>query len=62
MKISKETKNKRRNFSFEVPKAICSNCGKPGPHFVPPSLGEMGFYICNEINRLSLFQELPVDN
>ena len=24
----------------------CVNCGKPGSHFVPPSLGEDGFFIC----------------
>lgn len=29
-----------------VEAALCPNCGKPGPHFVPPSLGEPGFYIC----------------
>lgn len=26
--------------------AKCRNCGEPGPHFVPPSLGEPGFYMC----------------
>lgn len=25
---------------------ICPVCGKPGPHFAPPSLGEPGFFIC----------------
>ena len=24
----------------------CPNCGEAGPHFVPPSLGDPGFYIC----------------
>jgi len=24
----------------------CPNCGKPGSHFVPPSLGDEGFFIC----------------
>lgn len=24
----------------------CPNCGEPGPHFVPPSLGDPGQYIC----------------
>lgn len=25
----------------------CLNgCGMPGPHFMPPSLGQRGFYIC----------------
>jgi hypothetical protein len=25
---------------------ICQNCGKEGPHYVPPSLGEPGFFYC----------------
>ena len=25
---------------------ICSACGERGRHFVPPSLGEEGFYLC----------------
>lgn len=26
---------------------LCWNgCGQPGPHFVPPSMGEPGFYTC----------------
>lgn len=25
----------------------CPNCGEEGPHFVPPSLGEQGFYTCS---------------
>lgn len=24
----------------------CFRCGKPGSHFVPPCLGDPGFYIC----------------
>jgi hypothetical protein len=24
----------------------CIKCGAPGPHFVPPSLGDAGFYLC----------------
>jgi hypothetical protein len=24
----------------------CINCDKPGAHFVPPSLGEEGFFAC----------------
>lgn len=24
----------------------CLNCGEAGPHFVPPSFGDPGFYIC----------------
>lgn len=26
-----------------------NNCGEPGPHFVPPSLGEAGFYTCTPL-------------
>ena len=24
----------------------CPECGERGKHFVPPSLGEKGFYVC----------------
>ena len=26
--------------------SICNNCGKEGPHFVPPCFGDPGFYSC----------------
>lgn len=26
----------------------CINCGEKGPHFVPPSLGEPGFFHCTQ--------------
>jgi len=26
----------------------CSNCGEQGPHFVPPSFGDPGFFICEK--------------
>lgn len=26
---------------------LCPNgCGEPGPHFVPPSFGDRGFFVC----------------
>ena len=25
---------------------ICLNCGEQGPHFVPPSMGDPGMFIC----------------
>jgi hypothetical protein len=34
---------------------ICPNCREPltdGGHFVPPSLGERGFFICQELKAL----------
>ena len=27
----------------------CPECGRPGLHFVPPSLGEPGFYYCRHL-------------
>jgi len=40
-------KMQRRIAKWRKPKAtICPNCGQPGPHFVPPSMGEQGFFIC----------------
>lgn len=33
--------------------SVCPRCGdSTGPHFVPPSLGEAGFYICDRADRL----------
>jgi hypothetical protein len=29
----------------------CPNCGELGPHFVPPSFGDPGFYACEALNR-----------
>lgn len=26
--------------------SFCSNCGEKGPHFVPPSMGDRGFFMC----------------
>lgn len=25
----------------------CPRCGEQGPHFVPPSFGDIGFYTCD---------------
>lgn len=27
----------------------CSACGEPGPHFVPPSFGDEGFFMCTQM-------------
>ena len=27
----------------------CLNCGEAGAHFVPPSMGEEGFYFCKKM-------------
>jgi len=47
LKISRKKQNMRRMF-YPRPESICPNCNKPGRHFAPPSLGEPGFYICDE--------------
>lgn len=28
----------------------CMNCGEDGPHFVPPSFGDKGFFMC-DVNK-----------
>lgn len=28
--------------------SVCLNCGKNEAHFVPPSFGEEGFFICEK--------------
>jgi hypothetical protein len=46
MKVSNKKKNDRARLA-DKPKPICPNCGKSGPHYVAPSLGEEGFFICD---------------
>ncbi len=49
MKVSKAKKNQRKKLWGQTPMGApspCPNCGEPGPHFVPPSLGEKGFFMC----------------
>ncbi len=38
---------KKKQKKIQV-KVECPNCGKIGPHFVPASLGEKGFFMCDE--------------
>ena len=39
------------NFPNERKKSsICMNCGEEGSHFVPPSLGEEGFFMCKPMS------------
>jgi hypothetical protein len=44
----KQKKIKRRGSVYRKPAPACPNCGKPGPHFVPPSFGNGGFYLCTK--------------
>lgn len=43
-KLSKQSQKSKR------PKK-CPNCGKDGTHFVPPSFGDKGFFICGNIEE-----------
>ncbi len=53
MKVSKRKKEDRKEFMRDAqgestfPK--CLNCGKPGRHFVAPSVGDVGFFSCDWI-------------
>lgn len=38
---------------------VCSNCGERGPHFVPPSCGDPGYYICT--HKKSQKKELKIE-
>lgn len=35
----------------------CPNCGGEGPHFVPPSMGEPGFFYCDYVGDEMIEQE-----
>ena len=41
----------------------CPKCGEDGPHFIGPSLGEQGFFICeagvSQSNWISVGDRLP---
>lgn len=46
--VSKQapTLEQREQAIRDAKKPPCPNCGKPGHHWAPPSLGEPGFYVC----------------
>lgn len=36
-----------RHRKFAAKFSLCINgCGKPGPHYCPPSMGDPGFFMC----------------
>ena len=37
-----------RSYLFSEVTHPCPNCGTGGPHFVPPSFSDDGFYICTK--------------
>ena len=44
-------KKKPRNYLLDIKRGICPNCGQPGPHYVPPALGDPGFFACEALNK-----------
>lgn len=40
---------------------ICKNCGQEGRHYVPPSLGESGFFACPKPTPAPLSEERLTD-
>lgn len=46
MKTSNSTKSARKRM-MPPKQERCDKCGMLGPHFVPPSLREEGFYLCD---------------
>jgi hypothetical protein len=56
MKNGNKQREKRREYARSLPQElwpnICSECLEEGKHFVPPSLGEAGFFICQVPDRV----------
>jgi len=46
--MSNKRQRNRRAHYWNVAAKPCPNCGGRGAHFVPPSLGEEGFYSCKK--------------
>lgn len=42
------TRKERRERSKTWRGGVCMNCGEKGPHYVPPSWGDPGFYSCKK--------------
>lgn len=45
-------KRKPKHGEAWSPEPTCPMCGKRGSHFVGPSLGELGVYVCKKIKPL----------
>lgn len=43
----RKVKKPNRVPDYVPPRPPCRNCGEPGAHFVPPSFGEDGFFMCD---------------
>lgn len=52
MTLSRDRRRKKKKYTppsaLAKMLATCLNCGEPGPHFVSPSFGDPGFYICTK--------------
>lgn len=44
--MSRAYKNRKKGRTYPAPPQICGRCGKAGCGFVPPSMGEPGFFLC----------------
>lgn len=55
MSTRRERAEKRRRPFFSV----CPNCGGKGPHFIPPSFGDPGFYACEAIEATQVKPAVP---
>ena len=44
----KRQKKKKKKQKQRLAPTKCINCGGKGPHFVPPSFGDRGFFICEK--------------
>ena len=53
----KARRRRARAWQGPVPVSLCPQCGKPGPHFVPPSLGDAGFFSCQTVREFALHHD-----
>lgn len=49
----KNVRDLNRRFN-KMPKTKCPNCGKYEAHFVPPSMGDSGFFICRKNSGIGI--------
>ena len=40
----------------------CGRCGQPGPHFIPPCFGDIGFYSCDPPADIRNHTRDPIHN
>ena len=57
--MERQARVKRMSPLARTLKSQCpNNCGEPGPHYVPPSLGEPGFFVCTPLEGKQPFNDL----